>query len=298
MQKYIFLSLLGLLATTPAQAALKVFTCEPEWAALVQELGGAQVTVASATSALQDPHHIEARPSLIAKTRQADLLVCTGAGLEAGWLPSLLRTAGNARVQPSQPGYFEAASAVTLLESKTSADRADGDVHPQGNPHLHLDARNITRVAEQLAARLKQLDPANAGHYSARHTDFAGRWQAALKRWEREAATLKNMPVVYHHRNWVYLAQWWGLKEVGVLEPKPGLPPTAAHLTQLLTQLKTTPARAILRSAYEDGRADAWLSERAHIPALVLPYTVGAESADDLFKLFDITLARLKGVAP
>jgi zinc/manganese transport system substrate-binding protein len=297
MHRTIFLILLGVLPIAPAQAALKVFTCEPEWAALVQELGGTQVTVTSATTALQDPHHIEARPSLIAKTRQADLLVCTGAGLEAGWLPPLLRTAGNPKVQPGQPGNFDAASAATLLEARARADRAEGDVHPEGNPHLHLDARNIVRVAEQLAARLKQLDPGNAAHYSTRHADFARRWQTALARWEREAAPLKGMPVVYHHRSWVYLAQWLGLKEVGVLEPKPGLPPTAAHLTQLLTQLKTQPARAIVRSAYEDGRADAWLSERAQIPALVLPYTVGAEGADDLFKLFDITIARLKGAA-
>ncbi|MBS1246121.1 MAG: zinc transporter substrate-binding protein [Proteobacteria bacterium] len=297
MHKYILLAVLGVLFMAPAQAALKVFTCEPEWMALVQELGGAQVTVASATTALQDPHHIEARPSLIAKTRQADLLVCTGAGLEAGWLPPLLRTAGNARVQPGQPGYFEAASAVPLLEVQTRADRAEGDVHPEGNPHLHLDARNFARVAEQLAARLKQLDPANAAHYSTRYTDFAHRWQTALVRWEREAAPLKGMPVVYHHRSWVYLAHWLGLKEVNVLEPKPGLPPTAAHLTQLLAQLKVQPARAIVRSAYEDGRADAWLSERAQIPALVLPYTVGAEGADDLFKLFEITIAQLKEAA-
>jgi zinc/manganese transport system substrate-binding protein len=297
MHRTIFLILLGASFMMPAQAALKVFACEPEWAALVQELGGAQVTVSSATTALQDPHHIEARPSLIAKTRQADLLICTGAGLEAGWLPPLLRTAGNPKVQPGQPGYFEAASAAALLEVQTRADRAEGDVHPQGNPHLHLDARNIARVAEQLATRLKQIDPANTTHYTARHADFARRWQTALARWEREASPLKGMPVIYHHRSWVYLAHWLGLKEVGVLEPKPGLPPTAAHLTQLLTQLKTQPARVIVRSAYEDGRADAWLSERAQIPALVLPYTVGAEGADDLFKLFDITIARLKGAA-
>jgi zinc/manganese transport system substrate-binding protein len=295
MHRILFLALLSALSMAPAQAALKVFACEPEWAALVQELGGAQVTTASATTALQDPHHIEARPSLIAKTRQADLLVCTGAGLEAGWLPPLMRTAGNSRVQPGQPGYFEAASAVPLLEVQTRADRAEGDVHPEGNPHLHLDARNIARVAEQLAARLKQLDPANATHYGARFADFARRWQTALARWEHEAAPVKGMPVVYHHRSWVYLAHWLGLKEVSVLEPKPGLPPTAAHLTKLLTQLEAQPARAIVRSAYEDGRADAWLSERAKIPALVLPYTVGAEGADDLFKLFDITIKRLVG---
>jgi zinc/manganese transport system substrate-binding protein len=293
----VIVSWLGLVFATPATAALNVFACEPEWADLVRVLGGPLVEATSATTALQDPHHIEARPSLIARARRADLMVCTGAGLEAGWLPLLLRSAGNARIQPGQPGYFEAASAVVLLEARTRVDRSEGDVHPEGNPHLHLDARNIARVAEQLSARLKQLDPANAAHYSARHADFARRWQTALTRWEREAAPLKGMPVVYHHRSWVYLAHWLGLKEVGVLEPKPGLPPTAALLTQLLTQLKTQPARAIVRSAYEDGRADAWLAERARIPALVLPYTVGAEGADDLFKLFDITIARLKRAA-
>jgi zinc/manganese transport system substrate-binding protein len=297
MRRLILCFLLGLVPFTTAQAALKVFACEPEWAALVQELGGAAVTVSSATTPLQDPHHIEARPGLIAKTRQAELLVCTGASLEIGWLPQLLRTAGNPQVQPGQPGYFEAASAVALLEARGRVDRSEGDVHPEGNPHLHLDARNMTRVAAALGARLQQLDPANAAHYAARQADFARRWQAALARWEREAAALQGLPVVYHHRSWVYLAHWLGLKEVGVLEPKPGLPPSAAHLAQLLTQLKAQPARAILRAAYEDGRADQWLAERAHIPALSLPYTVGAEGADDLFKLFDVTLARLKEAA-
>jgi zinc/manganese transport system substrate-binding protein len=296
MHRVILFFLLAL-PMLPAQAALKVFACEPEWAALVQELGGTAVTVTSATTALQDPHHIEARPGLIARTRQAELLVCTGASLEIGWLPQLLRTAGNPKVQPGRPGYFEAASVVTLLEARGRVDRAEGDVHPEGNPHLHLDARNVARVAEALGARLQQLDPANAAHYAARHADFARRWQAALARWEREARPLRGMPVVYHHRSWVYLAHWLGLQEVGVLEPKPGLPPSAAHLAQLLEQLKARPARAILRAQYEDGRADAWLSERAHIPALTLPYTVGAAGADDLFQLFDVTVARLTEAA-
>jgi len=285
------------LSVAPAQAALKVFACEPEWQALAVELGGSAVEAFSATTALQDPHHIEARPSLIAKMRRADLAVCTGAGLEAGWLPPLLRAAGNPKVQPGRPGYFEAASAVALLEARTRVDRAEGDVHPQGNPHLHLDARNLARVAAALGARLQQLDSANAAHYAARQAEFARRWQAALARWEREAAALKGLPVVYHHRNWVYLAAWLGLKEVGVLEPKPGLPPSAAHLTQLLTQIKTQPARAVLRTPYEDARASEWLAGRAGLRALVLPYTVGAEGAGDLFQLFDITIARLRAAA-
>ncbi len=282
------------LSVAPAQAALRVFACEPEWAALARELGGDTVEAFSATTALQDPHHIEARPSLIAKMRRADLVACTGAGLEAGWLPPLLRTAGNPKVQPGRPGYFEAASAVALLEARGRVDRSEGDVHPHGNPHLHLDARNIARVAAALSARLQQLDPANAAHYAARQADFDRRWQAALVRWEKDAAVLKDMLVVYHHRNWVYLAAWLGLKETGVLEPKPGLPPSAAHLAQLLGRLKAQPARVVLRTPYEDARAGDWLAGRAGLRALVLPYTVGAEGAGDLFQLFDTTIARLR----
>ncbi len=291
------LAVSGLVSFTPANAGLRVFACEPEWQALAVELGGSAVEAFSATTALQDPHHIEARPSLIAKMRRADLAVCTGAGLEAGWLPQLLRTAGNPKVQPGRPGHFEAAGAVALLEARARVDRAAGDVHPQGNPHLHLDARNVARVAAALGARFEQLDPANAAHYAARQAEFARRWQAALARWEREAAVLKGLPVVYHHRNWVYLAAWLGLKEAGVLEPKPGLPPSAAHLAQLLERLKSQPARAVLRTPYEDARASEWLAGRAGLRALVLPYTVGAEGADDLFELFDITIARLRAAA-
>lgn len=282
----------------PTHAALRVFACEPEWQALVQELGGSEVEAVSATTAMQDPHHIEARPSLIAKMRRADLVVCTGAGLEAGWLPQLLRSAGNGRVQPGERGHFEAAGVVTLLEVPTSVDRAQGDVHPQGNPHLHLDPRNILVVAAALSARLGQLDVPQAAHYAARHADFERRWRAAIARWEQEAVPLRGMAVIYHHRNWVYLGRWLGLREAGVLEPKPGLPPGAEHLTQLLAQLGTAPARVILRAPYEDERPDRWLAGRARIPAIELPYTVGADDVTDLFRLFDTTLARLKAVAP
>jgi len=287
-----------LLLAVPAQAGLRVFACEPEWKALVEALGGDAVEAFSATTAQQDPHRIEARPSLIAKLRRADLLVCTGAGLESGWLPALLRSAGNGKVQPGQPGYFEAASAVTLLDVPSRVDRAQGDVHPEGNPHLHLDPRNIARVAEKLGARLAMLDPSQAAHYRKTQAQFVERWNDALARWQREAVPLKGLPVVYHHRSFVYLGHWLGLKEAGVLEPKPGLPPTAAHLARLLEQLSVQPARAVVRTPYEEARASEWLSERVRLPAIVLPYTVGAEGATDLFGLFDITLARLRKVAP
>lgn len=287
------LLLLVSLAALPAFADLRAVACEPEWAALLKELGGDEINVFSATAAQQDPHRIEARPSLIAKMRNADFLVCTGSELEIGWLPVLLQQA-NAKIQLGQPGYFEASSAVTLREVPTRLDRADGDVHPGGNPHIQTDPRNIARIALALAQRLQEVDRRHAAKYQARYTDFAARWQAAMTRWQTQAAPLKGVAVVAHHKSWVYLEDWLGLKEVGVLEPKPGVPPTTGHLLALLDELKQTPAKMILRSPYEDDRADQWLAEHAHIPAVMLPFTVGGtDAAKDLFSLFDDTVQTL-----
>lgn len=282
----------------PAHATLNVLACEPEWASLVQELAGERAKVASATTARQDPHRIEARPALLAQARRADLLVCTGADLEIGWLPLLQRESGNAGIQTGQPGYFEAASFVELLEKPAVVDRSMGDVHVAGNPHIHLDPRNLLKVAEALAPRLAALNPASAVHYAARQREFAARMQAAIARWQQEAATLNGIPVVAHHRNWSYLARWLQLKVVADLEPKPGIEPSAVYLGQLLDKLKTQPAKMVLRTPYQPARASEWLAGRAGIPATVLPYTVGgSDKAKDLFSLFDETLQRLEQVA-
>lgn len=277
-----------------AHAAFDVFACEPEWAALVQQLAGDKASIYTASAALQDPHRIEARPSLIARTRNADLLVCTGLELETGWLPILLQQSGNARIQPGQPGYLEAGNYVQKLEVPARVDRSEGDVHAAGNPHIQGDPRNIARVAEALARRLAQLDPANAAYYQQRYQDFSARWAAALQRWEREAAPLKGMAVVEHHKNMEYLLNWLGMRAIATLEPKPGVEPSAAHLSELLGLLQRQPAKMVIRGAYQDERASQWLAEHARIPAVMLPFTVGGdERAKDLFGLFDDTLQRL-----
>jgi zinc/manganese transport system substrate-binding protein len=282
----------------PATAALKVLACEPEWAALTQELAGEKASVSSATTALQDAHHIEARPSLIARARNADLVVCTGSDLEVGWLPLLLRQSGNDRIQPGSQGYLETSQLVPRLDIPKVLDRSQGDVHPAGNPHIQLDPRNITKVAQVLGDRLAQLDPLNAATYRARTADFLARWSAAVRRWETEAAPLKGLSMVVYHKNMAYLNAWLGLREVGSLEPKPGVPPSTAHLADLVARMQAAPAKVIVYMAYNNPQAAEFLSERTRIPAVMLPFTVGgSDKAKDLFGLFDDTLARLLAAA-
>ena len=294
MQGFRLLAVLFAALPALAHATLNVFACEPEWGALASELGGDAVKVYTATTAFQDPHRIEARPSLIAQMRRADLAVCTGAELEVGWLPVLLRQSGNAAIQPGQPGYFEAARQVALLEKPDILDRAQGDVHASGNPHIQTDPRNIARVAQALGARLAAIDPGHAATYQARLLDFNTRWNAAMARWQAQAAPLKGMRIVVQHKAFPYLESWLGLKQVAVLEPKPGVEPSVGHLAEVAARLKITPARAVLRAAYQDPRPSEWLSGHAGIPLVVLPFTVGgSDRAKDLFGLFDDSLEQL-----
>lgn len=286
------------LAAPPALAALNIFACEPEWGALAKEIAGEQASIYVATNAQQDPHRIEARPSLIARARSADLMVCTGAELEIGWLPLVQTQSGNQKIQAGQPGYFEAGREVVMLEVPQRVDRALGDVHAAGNPHIQLDPHNIARIGSALSARMAQLDPIEAGQYRARTKAFLERWNQAITRWEQQAPPLKGLTIVVYHKNMSYLVRWLGMREVGAIEPKPGLPPTTAHLSDLLMGLAREPAKAVVRAAYNEPRAAEWLSERARIPAITLPFTVGGnDKAQDLFGLFDDTLSRLLAVA-
>ncbi len=288
------LALLMVAGTLPAHAALKVLATTPDWGALTQELGGEHVNVYVATTALQDVHRVEAKPSLVARARSADLVVATGAELEVGWLPVLIQESGNSRIQPGAAGYFEAASALKLLEVPSKLDRAMGDIHPLGNPHVQLDPHNIAIVAHALTAKLGVLEPAQAAYYSARGKDFDARWSEAIQRWETKAAPLKGVSVVIMHRDQAYLCHWLGLNEVASIEPKPGVPPTASYLGQLVNKLAGTPPKLILLNAYNDAKPANWLSERVHAPAVVLPFSVGGSpEAKDLFGLFDDTLNKL-----
>lgn len=285
---------LGLLLASGGARALEIFACEPEWAALAGELGGPDVEVFAATTARQDPHQVQARPALIARMRAADLVVCTGAELEAGWLPVLLRQGANPRVQPGSDGYFEAASQVTMKEVPTRLDRADGDVHAAGNPHIHTDPRNLLPIARALGERLARLDSAHAEAHGRRQADFLARLGRAIGEWERLAAPLRGVGVAVQHREWVYMLDWLGMTEAAAIEPKPGIPAGAGHLARLMEDLPAKKVRLILTAAYQDGRPAQSLAAKTGARAVILPFTVGgSEGARDLFGLYEDTLRRL-----
>jgi zinc/manganese transport system substrate-binding protein len=286
--------LIPLAAVTPAKANLNVFACEPEWAALSTEIGGDKVSVYAATTGQQDPHQIQARPGLIARARNADIAVCTGAELEIGWLPQILVQTSNQKIRPGAPGAFEAASFIHLLEVPARLDRAEGDIHGQGNPHIQTSPANILAVAKPLADRFAQLDPANAAVYASRLADFTTRWQAAMAKWQAEAAPLKGVPIAVEHLSWIYMENWLGLKRVVALEPKPGVPPSAGYLAQVVDTLQKEPVKFVIRAAYEDDRPSKFIAEKVHIPAVLLPFTVGGtDQAKTLFGLYDDTINRL-----
>jgi zinc/manganese transport system substrate-binding protein len=238
---------------------------------------------------------LQARPSLIAAARRADLLVCTGADLEIGWLPLLLRRSGNPKIQPGNPGHFLVADHVRRIEIPRNIDRSQGDVHPQGNPHVHLNPRNIERIAEALAERLAEVDPANAAAYGSNADDFLARWNELRDALEQHAAEVGGMRLVSHHRSFSYLADWLELDIVATLEPRPGIPASGAQLAKLLEQLTPNPPLGIIRAPFENEKPALWLSERLGVPVIELPYTVGGnDESTDLFTLYERTIAILE----
>lgn len=291
--KYMIFTILFLLSPT-SMAALNIFSCEPEWAALSKELGGDNVDVFSATSGLQDPHYIQARPSLIAKARQADILFCTGAELEAGWLPLLQRKTGNPAIQTGGEGYFMATDYVRLLDKPVTTDRSQGHVHAAGNPHIQTSPVNILIVAEKFSQFLQTVDSEHAADYQQRWLDFQHRWKQAMTKWTEQAKPLKGVNIVVQHDAYPYLREWLGLNQVVTLEPKPGVPPSVSDLNRVVNVLHTTPAKMILVSAYQSSRATDWLVNKVDINRVVLPFTVGGnENSNDLFSLFDDSIKQL-----
>jgi len=282
----------------PAQA-LQVFACEPEWAALTRVLLP-QARVYTATTHLQDPHHIEARPSLIAHMRQADLAVCSGAGLESGWLPMLLDKASNPRVQAGQPGLFLAAEQVNTLDRPSGGTGLfAGDVHHEGNPHLHADPQRLLQVAQALAQRLASLAPAERAGVQQRLQAFDEEHRRKMSQWTQQTQSLRGRAVVAQHSTFGYLWAWLGMQVLADLEPKPGLPPTPAHLQRLTRTVHQGTPLAIVVASHQDPRPAQWLAQQTAgtTPVLVLPATVTDERPDALWRWYEQLLTALLAAA-
>ena len=283
-------------SATANAASPRIFACEPEWEALARELMP-HARVVSATHVLQDPHHIEARPALIAQLRQADLAICTGAGLEEGWLPVLQPRSGNPKVQDGGAGMFYAAAHVSLIDPQTATlNPFAGDIHPGGNPHLHLDPERLLQVSQALATTMVRLWPEQTPAIRSHQAAFDARWRERVAQWQLRAKGLRGQGVAAQHSTFAYLWRWLGMKQALDLEPKPGLSPTPGHLQSLLARWRTEPPLAVVVAQHQDPRAGRWLTEKAQPvrKLLVLPATIADPAAPQaLDRWFDRLISEL-----
>lgn len=271
--------LLGLLVwvtcASAAEAKVKVIATIPDFASIAREVGGDLVEVAAMVRPTQDPHFMDPKPSFVVALNKADVLLLAGMELEAGWLPPLLLSARNSRIQKGGDGYLDCSTLIVPMETE-AADRSKGDVHPGGNPHYWYDPRNGVRLAKGIAAKLAEVDPANAEVYRKRADTFAKKLETHIADWKKRLAALKGAPVVVYHKSWVYFLDFAGLNEVGALEPKPGIPPSPSHVAELLKKTQTLKVRWVLQESFYPSQLAELFASKSGARLLVLPTMVGA----------------------
>jgi len=278
-----------------AQGPLKVITTTEDLASIAREIGGDRITVESLARGYQDPHFVEAKPSFILKLQKADLLVAVGRDLEIGWLPPLIQQSRNARVQPGAQGYLDASTRARILDIPTGQiTRAMGDVHPLGNPHYWLDPENGRRIAKLFQETFAKLDPKNAAVYDANAKAFTQRLDAAEHTWQADLAKIKGQPVVAWHTSWRYFAEYTGMNIVGFMEPKPGVPPSPAHLAGLIQTMKQAGAKVIVMEPFYDKKTADFVASKTGAKVLVLsPSVGGAKGVNDYIQLMTSGIQQL-----
>jgi ABC-type Zn uptake system ZnuABC Zn-binding protein ZnuA len=291
----LFVGLFGVVLSGTAHAALRVVTTTEDLAALTREVGGDHVEVTALAKGYQDPHFVEPKPSFLVAVSRADLVIAIGRELEIGWLPTLLRSARNGKVQPGAPGYLDASLTVRIVEIPTGQiTRAMGDVHPQGNPHYWLDPGNGRRMANAIRERLSQLAPADAAYFAARYAEFDKKLAAAESRWDAAMAPFKGVNVVTYHRSWPNLMERWGLVVMGYVEPRPGIPPSPSHTIELITAMKAQDVRVIIVEPYFDKKTPQAIATQVGGTVVELAPSVGAfPDAKDYITLFDYNVKLL-----
>lgn len=293
-----FSGLLLLISAFTSHAALQVVTTTQDLAAIAQAVGGEQVEVQSLTQGTRDPHFATAKPSMIRQVFGADLLLVIGADMEIGWLPPLLQSARNSQVQPGNPGYLDLSSAVVLLDKISGpVSRSMGDVHAKGNPHYWLDPRNGLRMAQAIATRLSEMDPAHKDDYQRRLNTFEQIMGTKLPLWQAELAPLKGKRVIAYHKSFIYLADAFGFQIIDEIEPMPGITPSASTLSTLVERIKTEHIGLLIMEPYYERRSANYLNEQTAIRMVVLPQSVGAQTdINTYFDLFDAIVATLNKV--
>ena len=287
------------LASAPPAAAenkLRIITATTDLAAIAQEIGGDRADVESIARGYQDPHFVEAKPSFLLKLRKADLLIVVGLELEIGWLPPLIQQSGNPRIQVAAPGYFDASRFARILEIPSGqVTRAEGDVHPQGNPHYWLDPDNGLRIAKGLQTKLSEMRPADTDYFAQRYAAFAQRLQQAEAAWVTQMKPYAGRKVVTYHRSWPNFAEYFHLDVVGYIEPRPGIPPSPQHTVELIQMMKRDAVKVILVEPYFDLKTPDSVARETGAKVVVLTPSVGGEKEiTDYFKLFEYDIARLK----
>jgi zinc/manganese transport system substrate-binding protein len=295
-----FLLLLAMgLAPALARADLRVVATVPSLAAIAREIGGSHATVSSLALPTQDPHVVDAKPSLALDLARADLLVAVGLDLEVGWLPTLQSGARNAKIARGGAGYLEVASFVRLLDVLATVDRSQGDIHPGGSPHFLYDPRAAASIARGLAARMGELDPPNKVAYEASAASFATRLDAARRAWEARLAPARGAPIIGYHKTWTYLADWLGLRQVELLEPKPGVPPNPAHVARVVVTGRKEGVRIILEEAFYPDSTTKLVAEKIGAKVVTMPGGADFEAGQSYFEHLDAALKRLEqGLAP
>jgi zinc/manganese transport system substrate-binding protein len=293
--KTLTVAFLGL-ATAWAGAPLKVVTTTTDLASIAKEIGGSNIEVKSMALGTQDPHFVEAKPSLILELRKADVYAQVGLGLEVGWAPLLLDQARNAAVRQGGKGYLDMAAAATVLDiPQGKITRAEGDIHPFGNPHYWLGPENGKKMAELFANKFSELDHANAAEYARNLTSFQSRMDAAVVEWKKLLDPVDGASVVAYHNSWKYFLTFAGMKIVGYVEPKPGIPPSPSYLADLMDKMKQQNVKAVIVDPFYDIKVPRMLAERTGAKLLVLPSSVGGvKGVDTYIGLIDYNVKALR----
>jgi len=277
------------LAVRPAAAAVRIVATTEDLASLAREVGGDKVTVVALAKGYQDPHFVDPKPSFILEVSRANLLIVVGREMELGWLPPLISSSRNARIQPGANGYLDASANVRILEIPTGQiTRAMGDVHPQGNPHYWLDPANGRRIAQTIRDKLMQLSPTDRAYFDQRYAEFDKRLAAAEARWDATMAPYKGRKIVTYHRSWPNFMERFGLDVVGYVEPKPGIPPTTAHTVELIEEMRRQGVKLIVMEPYFDPKTPQAIARQVNGQALELaPSVGGTKEATSYIQLFD-----------